>query len=176
MKKIISVISIFTVLLILNSCSEDNSVTENKLQNQSISTLSKSSGPSANGQGILIIDGKKQTFSFHAREKDGLVEGSLEVKVRNEDFIARGEINCMVVDGNQATLSGVITKSNWDIPSEYSFFWFRVVDNGEGKNCPPDEFSNIYIPISYFPCDWEIPEGVEIPMIEIVSGNFQVKP
>lgn len=169
-------IPVFLVSLVLWSCSDEpTSVVQN-----SENVLMKS-GPSANGQGTLIMPwGETQTFSFHARDFDGVVEGSLQFNIHGS-YHAHGQIDCMVIEGNQATLSGTITHSpeEWDdwqiyFPDGY-FFWFRIVDNGEGANDPPDEFSDIYVPIDYFPCDIPLPPEF-VPMMPILNGNFQVKP
>ena len=72
-------------------------------------------GPFASGHGNLIIEGERRTFSFHARElKNGRVIGSLVLKNRNLGIRAKAIINCLDIDGNQATMSGVITQINGD--------------------------------------------------------------
>lgn len=176
MKNLIILVLALVITFALWSCSEEPiSVPLDKISSE---TVLLKSGPSANGQGTLIMPwGDHQTFSFHARDFDGVVEGSLQFNMHGTNQ-AHGVIDCMTIEENIATLSGVI--SNWPeewedfLPPPY-YFWFRVIDNGEGANDPPDEFSDIYVPIDYFPCDLPIPDGA-ITMIPIINGNFQVKP
>lgn len=179
MKNLISLLTITLFIIFLSSCADDTLITETESATQQVSALDKGSGPSANGQGTLLFDGQRQIFSFHARDNNGTVSGKIQVVDKKWDIIYRGVINCMVVNGNVATLSGEITRDSEGILEEYpdfKYFWFRVIDNGEGANAPSDEFSDIYAFIAYFPCDWELPPDYIIPMFEIVNGNFQVKP
>lgn len=175
MKNLLILLSAFVMTLGFWSCSEEPVSVMSDKGNE---TVLLKSGPSANGQGTLIMPwGDYQTFSFHARDFDGVAEGSIQFNIHGL-YQAHGTIDCLTIEGNQATLSGVIT--NWPeaweeyFPQPY-YFWFRVIDNGEGVNDPPDEFSDIYVPIDYFPCDWVLPEGYTIPMIPVLNGNFQVR-
>lgn len=177
MKSLISFLTFISLLVFMSSCSDDSLITKNESGIQSVTTLEKGSGPSANGQGTLLLNGNRQTFAFHAREKNGIVSGNIQVVDRNWGIVYHGEINCMVIDENVATLSGEITRDSEGIIENYpdwKYFWFRVIDNGEGNNAVPDEFSDIYCFIEFFPCDIEVPLDA-IPMFEILNGNFQVK-
>lgn len=170
MKTLFSIFIIALLAIAFFSCTDESTSVV-----QSENALMKS-GPSANGQGTLMFNGETQTFAFHAREKDGVVTGSIQCNTRNWDNIFHGEIDCMVVDGNMATLSGEITHDTggWlQLYPDYKYFWFRIFDNGEGANAPPDEFSDIYAYIDFFPCDLPIPPEA-IPMTNILNGNFQV--
>ena len=74
-----------------------------------------SAGPFASGHGNLILEGDLRTFSFHARElNNGMVKGSLVLKNRELGIRAKAIINCLDIDDNQATMSGVITQINGD--------------------------------------------------------------
>lgn len=175
MKNLVILFTVVFISFLVWSCSDEPT---SVVQSEN-STLQKS-GPSANGQGTLIMPwGDFQTFSFHARDFNGNITGSIQFNMHGA-YQAHGTIDCMVVEGNQATLSGYITHwpEEWEEWSQYFpdgyFFWFQVVDNGEGANAPPDEFSDIYVPISYFPCDIVPPDP--IPTMPILNGNFQVKP
>lgn len=184
------VLALVTVFVFAFSTCSDEPTSVNQEPANHETALMKS-GPSANGQGTLIFDGAKQTFSFHAREVNGEVKGSIQVKMRNLfgtdlDYIVHGEITCMLIEGNMATLAGKIIRDNnvyWELVQELwpwyecpecNYFWFRVIDNGEGANSPPDQFSDIFIPVPNYPCDMPLPP--DYPYLEIVNGNFQVKP
>jgi len=175
-----------SVLLLLvmsvTGCNEEPAPTENSSAPvDERSVLNKGGEPSANGQAILpeeVLYGYFQNFSFQAREnQDGSVTGSIQFKCRQPwSGRVHGTIDCMTIDGNQATMSGVVTHS--DIPDYQAgrLFWFRVVDNGEGNNSSADQFSDV----------WGLPEGYslhcaeslpfEFDMFDIEHGNIQVKP
>jgi len=132
------------------------------------------SGPSANGQGGLLLNGRVQHFAFHASiDKDGMVSGSFESKSPGQDFRTHGTITCLVLQDNKtAIMSGVITKITGDgFPGvvEGTPVWFKVRDNGEGANSPEDQFSDYYLGLSG--C---VDYG--LPLLPITNGNIQVKP
>jgi len=145
-------------------------------------TLSKGggSGPSVNGQGSLIINDGLQTFAFRARQKkDGNVTGSLEGKSRGQDMEFHGETDCLVVTGNTAIVGGVITQAFNGPDADFEMiegrrFLFKLKDNGEGSNSPPDEFSDVFVNIANpnFGC----PDGGFLVLQPIVNGNIQVEP
>jgi hypothetical protein len=146
-------------------------------------TLFKSSGPSANGQATLILDGGRQTFSFHAREKkNGSVSGSVQAKSRGQDLGFHGDVDCFtVVGGNTAVIGGVLTQVRLGPNPAFIFdvgdrFWFKVTDNGEGANSPGDEFTDVGI-LTNFPdvrCEEFPPFSGFLPFLPIVKGNVQV--
>jgi hypothetical protein len=150
-----------------------------------------SSGPSVNGQATLPLEelGGRQTVSFHAREaKDGSVSGSMQTKSRGQDMEGHVSLDCMVINGTEAILGGVVTQARLGPDNTFPLqvgwrVWFKVRDNGEGNNNPPDEFTDWYAwfpeeltithckpyPIEEFP-DW-IPD-----LVAIEVGNIQVRP
>jgi hypothetical protein len=82
-----------------------------------------------------------QTTSFHAqRSEDGVVAGTFELNVHgaSKDFI-RGDVTCLLQNGNEAILAGPVTGSSVGATS----FWMRVRDNGEGANAAPDQWSDL---------------------------------
>lgn len=171
MKFTILFIPVFMISLLFWSCSEEPTSVIQNAEN-----ILLKSGPSANGQGALILNGERQTFSFHAIENDGIVTGSIQCIVRNSELIFHGEINCMVIDGNSAIISGEIIHDNGllELYPDYPYFLFKVIDNGEGANNPPDEFSDIWAYIDYYPCNWSYPPEIW-QMQPIENGNIQVK-
>jgi hypothetical protein len=140
-----------------------------------VSDHGAASGPSANGQGGLTINGQVQQFSFHARtDKNGVVSGSWESHSPGQDFRTHGIITCMQIlpDGKTAVFSGVITHvggEGFPFVKEGDPVWFKVTDNGEGADAVPDLFSDYYLGLSGC-ADY----GGAMRPIE--NGNFQVKP
>ena len=168
----------FLSLMVLISCeSIDNpSAPEGIADKDGGGSLYKA-GPSANGQAMFPVEqlGGIQNFSFHAREnQDGSITGSFQVKARDENFPGRmhGTIDCLTIDGNIATMSGVATHSTFEGWPEGTPIWFRVVDNGEGNNSDPDQFSDIYVLFNVVSCDVTLTNA----LFEIENGNVQVKP
>lgn len=139
------------------------------------SAAKSNSGPSANGQGGITLAGRVQQFSFHASvDKNGTVSGSWESHSPGQDIRTHGTITCLTVlaDGKTALLSGIITKISGDgFPNvkEGDPVWFKVIDNGEGANNPPDQFSDYTLGLSG--CN-----DYGGTMRPIENGNFQVKP
>ncbi len=191
----IRVVPCLMLAVLLASCG-DEPVTPTESAVPSLS-LAGNSGPSANGQAILPLDlypGYEGliTSSFHAREKqDGSVSGSFEAKSRGQDVELHARLDCLVVNGNEATLGGVFTQvrkgPGW--PMEFGDvcvgdrIWFKVRrDNGEGSGSDPDQFTDVWweacglvtetvcgpYPIVEFPN--LIPD-----LVDIERGNVQVK-
>jgi hypothetical protein len=95
----------------------------------------------ATGSGQLTIGGEGRTFAFTAvRHADGTVSGEFQVFNRQQDIKAHAELTCLSIVGNQAWMGGVITNSS-EPTLEGGETVFRVLDNGEGGNAPPDMIS-----------------------------------
>jgi len=138
----------------------------------STSALAVFNGPSSNGHGNITVNGELRTFSFHANTlKNGEVRGSLTLHNRVNDTFIRADIDCLRVIGNTAHMSGVITRS-----SEPAFeglrAFFRVQDNGEGANSPPDGLSFLNVGPNVPDCN----SAFSPPFQVIEGGNIQVKP
>ncbi len=168
----------FLLLMVLISCetTENPSAPEGIANKDGAGSLYKA-GPSANGQAMFPVEqlGGIQNFSFHAREnEDGSITGSFEVKARDAILGGRmhGTIDCLTIDGNTATMSGVATQSTFEAWPAGTPIWFRVVDNGEGNNSDPDQFSDIWLLYTVFTCN----ETVTNALNDIENGNVQVKP
>lgn len=144
---------------------------------RSTTVIAQNSGPSANGHGNLTtVGGALRTFSFHARtEKDGTVKGEVTLHNRRTDTFVKVDIDCLHVVGNIATMSGTVTHS--DDPTLDFTGWhsiFRVVDNGEGADSPPDLMTGLANnpPEVTVTCTDIFTE----PLRVIEAGNIQVKP
>src|SRR4051794_149257 len=89
----------------------------------------------------------KSQPSFNAvKSKDGKVTGYLVYSLRAANQTVWMQLDCMRVDGNRATLSGVITKTLGVDPNSGfvgSRASFSVQDNGEGISANPDYFSDV---------------------------------
>ena len=163
---------ILTIGLFLVSCQKDLLDQDELSFTQLVST--RGSGPSAAGNGGLILEDQYANFAFHARmKKDGSVSGSFEGHIPGQDIFVHGNIICLIVEGNTAIMSGVITQvsENPYGVEEGDYNWFKVVDNGEGSNADEDLFSDWY---------WTMDENLDctdndVPLFEIVNGNIQVK-
>ena len=166
-------------MILLSGCQQEEAV-GSEVQNLTITTQTRASGPSASGQGTLSlentpIDGEKfRHFTFHARANNsGSVQGSGVLTyaggVRNLGF----DIDCLnVVDGNHAIMTGVITRDNQFPENVGVLCWFEVFDNGEGNNADPDQMSLFYSGTD--PATYDCANDFDVPIYEIEGGNVQV--
>ena len=171
------------LFLTFNSCDSDDltiSQDEELMSLQLEETINKLKSAkeiytSAAGHGIFIGDGYKRQFTFHANTMpDGSVEGN-GVLIRTDGLLnVKFSIDCMIIDGNTATMSGYETK---DKEPEYigGHIWFKVVDNGEGNNSNPDEMSFMYWWPSDSSNDVDCNSYDDDEIYAIDSGNIQVK-
>jgi hypothetical protein len=129
------------------------------------------SGPKASGHVQITVGGGKQTYSFNAiTDSDGEVKGHLNLNSRGQEVKVFGEVDCLVVTGNQAIVGGVIKKSD-GADLEGARFAFRVIDNGEGKKGGPDAASDVV------PLNPASPPCVFAPSPDpTADANIQVKP
>ena len=82
-------------------------------------------------------------------------------------------LDCLVVSGNKAYMSGVVDSSS--IPTDVGTSWdFAVVDNGEGANAPTDQITLIYNFGHLFPCSNAAAQASLNVLFPIESGNVQV--
>jgi hypothetical protein len=88
------------------------------------------------------------------------LEGALTVDLR-------GRVTCVNVDGNHATLSGVIERSSIGFPAVGSGILAFGVDHGEGANNPTDSVLGIPISAPLHNCPPVLTDGVQIE-----GGNF----
>jgi len=145
-----------------------------------LSAAGKLAMTTGSGQ-IHVGDGDFRNFAFTARTNAaGVTTGETEGKSRVPNGHRwHGTIDCLSVVGNVATMSGVVT--NVDPADDAPGFFvvgnhirFQVVDNGEGKNAPPDTISLTqfaYTGAAALPCAGD----VNLPQIPIEGGNVQVR-
>jgi len=171
--------------IIFSSCNENMSDPTSVSSNQN--TLLKGSGPSATGQGR--IEGTDRVFAFNAvTHNDGSVtgQGQLTYTHNGNDIRIHFSIDCISVNNNVATMSGTVTsvtglfQGNPPVPFQPGGpCWFRVVDNGEGGNAPPDEMTGFLL------CDPNDPNpqceqlscgnDIQLGLNPIENGNIQVR-
>jgi hypothetical protein len=130
--------------------------------------------------------------TFNAKEhSDGSFSGIAKYYDKTTGWWIQGEVIDLKVDnGNRAKVSCRIRKSN-NIPEEYTYLFFVVIDNGEGSNSDPDVASWFIIcPNDPPPGDPSIAEmiamssddylnqliiwGLDPPTFEYFNGNVQV--
>lgn len=140
-------------------------------------------GPSANGHGNATIMDGLQTLSFHARQfQDGSVSGSMVVKSRGQNAKLFAELDCLNVIGSSETegtavMSGNITKSDNPIYPVGNKVIFRVFDNGEGANDPPDVMTDVVVYPPTTPGDCHTGLGLlPVTVMVVEEGNIQVRP
>ncbi len=140
---------------------------------------------SANGQGTL--DDNQRHFAFSARiAADGSVSGHLTLTNKNFSgdsgkgpYKLQGDISCMTVTGNVATVGGTVRRTNDS--NLVDAFYFRVADNGEPGG-GQDQISRV----AFFDDDPNTTGEASLclnpdtatytPLETIGSGNIQVRP
>jgi hypothetical protein len=85
-----------------------------------------------------------QRMSFGAiRHRNGRVTGQFQIfSSQGPGIRVHGIVTCLGIEGDQARLGGVITRSS--PPGFESAGFWRVVDNGEGRRAPPDLSSDFF--------------------------------
>lgn len=166
-------------IAVFSGCQEKTSDPTSVSNNQS--SLLKASGPSASGQGRIV--GTDRTFAFNAvTHPDGSVsgQGQLTYTHNGNGVKIHFSIDCISVSGNEATMSGTVNHSN--VFESGGPCWFRVVDNGEGKNASPDEMTGFLLcepndpdPLcAQLTCDQDN-ESYAGGLFPIENGNIQVR-
>ena len=134
---------------------------------------------SATGSGQIHINNAYRTFTFSAQtDSNNVSTGATQGFNRGIPFAWEGTINCLDVEGNVATMAGVVTYANPDPGPDGETVGtplvFQVIDNGEGHNNQPDLISlTVFNPGGPpFPCLQSI-DGI-FASTPIQNGNVQV--
>jgi len=113
-----------------------------------------------------------RTFSFAAlRGADGTVDGTFHLRMHDPAGGANlsGRVDCFTIVGNEVWLAGVIEKGG---PAAGTAAGWRVVDNGEGNQGPPDQITRQRRNID--PVAW----CADLPTIQVlqdvVAGNIVI--
>jgi hypothetical protein len=133
--------------------------------------LAQQSGSSASGRIETVTEGMPALIQFHAHLHDGSgpIDGTIKFDgtVGGNAVSTTATVDCLIVAGNQAFMSGVITDST-DPLLIGSRQYLSVEDNGQGKNSPPDRYT--FAPVSGFDCSTAI-----LPSQDVPSGHVHVK-
>ena len=151
-------------------------------------TSANNSGPSSNGEfSFSLGDGDARLVQFHARKNsDGSTNGELtysdptalpesEEGLGANGLFAKANIDCLVVKGNKAVMSGEITETS---VGDYlgNRILLVVEDNGEGKKAADlDKLAwGVYRVVNptWVPQDAEIP-GDQGALLEWLATDFE---
>ena len=125
----------------------------------------------ASGGGTVDVPQGRSTYAFHASANGaGEVKGNFNAHFSNVDANVRGDVTCLAVVGNRATMAGVVTATSDAtlVPVGRIYAW-QVVDNGEGSNASPDQVSAFY-PVGSNFCNYDLFTDKDWS-----NGNVQVK-
>lgn len=151
-------------------------------------TSANNSGPSSSGEfSFSLEDGAARLVQFHAKKNsDGSTKGELtysdptslpdsEDESGSSGLFAKANIDCLIVKGNKAVMSGEITET-----SVGNYLGTRILlaveDNGEGKKAGDlDKLAwgvyRVNIP-NWIPQDAEVP-GDEGALLEWFATDFE---
>jgi hypothetical protein len=122
---------------------------------------------------------RRSVYAFHATlDATGTVSGEAEVHFTSNPAHLHIDVQCLVVRGNEAWLSGPVTRT--DNPHYYlgGVFLWRVQDNGQGRSAEPDRISSfVWRPEQNYPpgaCVWQ-PEPESWVMDPWTNGNVQIR-
>jgi hypothetical protein len=116
-------------------------------------------------------------FSLTAIQRaDGSVSGQYTDRFAHGDGF-HAVVDCLVVDGNQAWISGVITSGRFTDPETGEridlaglFVFTRVQDNGTTANDPPDQISFSFFDFEPIPCT----ERFDVDLLDAPEGQVSV--
>ena len=128
-------------------------------------------------QALGLKPGCDANFSLSAREyADGSVSGQYTDRFANGDGF-HAVVDCLVVDGDRAWISGVITTGRFTDPDTGEVFDLAglsvitsVQDNGTSANDPPDQISFSFIGIDV-PCTDE----PDLDLLDAPEGQVTVR-
>ena len=130
----------------------------------------------ASGHANLTQGGELRTLSFAAiRHADGRVSGQWELNNRANDTRLHGSVTCLTVIDNRAWIGGILDQSSNPTTIEGRGVSWRVLDNGEGADAPPDQLS-----LTFTNLNPEIPEircrnAPPYPLLPVEAGNIHVR-
>jgi len=163
-------------IFILCTCTKNDKLTRDLDSSQAV--LKSGNGPSANGQGSYQHDGFNSHIAINAHTMpNGNVQG-IGVLTRSGNGSTKHlqfDIDCLLVEGNVATMSGTTTSSTFELCPVGTPIVFRVVDNGQGGS-DPDQFTGIYLPIDEGWDDWDCNNFPEQYLFNMEQGNIHVNP
>ncbi|HSG67918.1 MAG TPA: hypothetical protein VK994_04370 [Bacteroidales bacterium] len=120
--------------------------------NPEFSTLKN--GNSAHTHGSWLSNNGSTYFSWSGTENNGGPHGSAYVEFGANNPATSIKVNleteCVMVIENEAVYGGTVVSSE-NAPPFLPFFnpgwhmYFKVIDNGQGNNAPPDQFGSLIV-------------------------------
>jgi hypothetical protein len=134
-----------------------------------------SAPPLATGSGHTIVNGELRTFAFTARqEPDGAIRGTAEINNRAIGEMFQIDVDCLIVAGNIAVMSGVISRHTDEHAIGLTGI-FGVLDAGEGLEAIDAASEVFFFRPNSATCRDIDPVGSIDLAVPIVAGNVQVK-
>ena len=126
---------------------------------------------------LPFFDNARQKYTNSIiRHADGSVSGQFEVQSEQEDGVrVHGRVLCVGVVGNQAYVGGVVEQSSTPDIADGTLLVWRIVDNGEGANAPPDQTSDFFS-VNATQQAYHCATGFNLQLLPVLSGNMQVRP
>ena len=131
-----------------------------------------STKPAAFGSATILFGPNREKLAFHAELRNGVATGHARFNNTTAHVKGQIDVNCLVIVGNIARISGIVTKSN-DPTIEGFEALFQVQDNGEGHPSA-DLASTVMLHEVGVGPNCQAPG--EIDMVPITHGNIQVRP
>ena len=125
---------------------------------------------------LANLGNAEEKYSNNAiRHADGSVSGQFQLKTEQANGgNIHGSIVCFTITGNTARLAGLVEKSTTPLAPEGTYLVWTVVDNGEGKNDPPDATSDFF-PTTLAGALFHCNVGFNLaPFFPVLGGNLQV--
>lgn len=112
-----------------------------------------------------------RTIEFTAtRDANNNTRGTAVLFNHTSGAKLKWNVTCLHVDGNVATMTGIVSRDNVGVSTEFPYFWLRVVDNGEGQQAT-DFVSPLFSTDVDLGCDFDL-TGAAVP---VEGGNIQVR-
>jgi hypothetical protein len=136
---------VFATIALCLACTE-RSIAPTALVAGPVSLANVSNGivhrASGGGQlDVSIFNIPNEQYGFTALlDAAGNAKGQVHANFSDPDVTFHAEVDCLAVQGNAAWIGAVVTSENSEFPVG-THFAFKVIDNGEGAQDPPDEMS-----------------------------------
>lgn len=135
---------------------------------------------SATGGYVATYLGSTREIGFTAKEdKKGRTRGQLQLTNLDTELSLHFTVDCLSIDGNAATLSGMIVERDLQVVDgvPLPYFWVRVWDYGESE-IPQDTVSYVVTHDLETTCeeDFIFESGFNLGTVQILidEGNIQV--
>jgi hypothetical protein len=130
--------------------------------------LAQNDGAFANGQFQFISDGAPASIHFNARQRSSGVSG--EIAFSSDSLTVTVDVDCVLLAGNRAAMSGTITDSSQpELVGSRSLL--VVEDNGQGAKATPDRVT--WVVVSATDCHALAPSAYALD--DVTDGHVHVK-